>query len=174
MLEAVPLYIEAQAMLAHGGRCFGTAIRGVDPAQERRRAGPRSGCATAALEDLAPGSWRILLGALASELGVRRGDSVVLIAPEGVATPEGVLPRMRRFTVAGTFESGMYEFDRGLALVSLADAARLYRYKAASAACACASTRRRARRRSCTTWPSGLGGGFFVSDQCATTPTSSA
>jgi lipoprotein-releasing system permease protein len=34
---------------------------------------------------------------------------------------------MRRFTVAGTFESGMYEFDRGLALVHMADAARLYR-----------------------------------------------
>ena len=34
---------------------------------------------------------------------------------------------MRRFRVAGLFESGMYEFDRGLALVNLADAALLFR-----------------------------------------------
>src|SRR6185312_7564387 len=54
------------------------------------------------------------------------GDSVVLIAPEGVATPTGVVPRMRRFQVVGLLHSGMYEYDRGLALVSLADAARLF------------------------------------------------
>jgi lipoprotein-releasing system permease protein len=34
---------------------------------------------------------------------------------------------MRRFTIAGIFESGMYEFDRGLALTHMADAALLYR-----------------------------------------------
>jgi lipoprotein-releasing system permease protein len=49
------------------------------------------------------------------------------MAPEGSATPAGFAPRMKRFTVAGIFESGMYEFDRGLALTHLADAALLYR-----------------------------------------------
>ena len=52
---------------------------------------------------------------------------MVLIAPEGVATPTGVVPRMRRFRVVGLFKSGMYEFDRGLALMHLEDAARLFR-----------------------------------------------
>ena len=69
----------------------------------------------------------ILGGALARELNVRVGDSVILIAPEGTATPTGVVPRMRRFHVVGLFESGMYEFDRRLALVHMADAARLFR-----------------------------------------------
>src|SRR5262249_24585497 len=41
--------------------------------------------------------------------------------------PTGVVPRMRRFKVDGVFHSGMYEFDRGLALVHMADAARLFR-----------------------------------------------
>jgi lipoprotein-releasing system permease protein len=80
------------------------------------------------LADLQPGSYATILGsALAHELNVRVGDSVVLIAPQGTATPTGVVPRMRRFRVAGLFSSGMYEFDRGLALVHLADAARLFR-----------------------------------------------
>jgi lipoprotein-releasing system permease protein len=51
----------------------------------------------------------------------------VLIAPEGTATPTGVVPRMRRFKIVGLFTSGMYEFDRGLALVHMDDAARLFR-----------------------------------------------
>jgi lipoprotein-releasing system permease protein len=51
---------------------------------------------------------------------------VVLIAPAGTATPTGVQPRMRRFRVVGLFHSGMYEFDRGLALINMADAARLF------------------------------------------------
>ena len=51
---------------------------------------------------------------------------MVLIAPQGDATPAGIEPRMRRFRVAGIFHSGMYEYDRGLALVNLQDAARIY------------------------------------------------
>lgn len=125
--HAVP-YIEAQAMIAHGSRVLGTAIRGVDPALEREATGLAAHLRDARIEDLEPGRWRVVLGAaLAAELGVRKGDTVVLIAPEGSATPEGVMPRMRRLTVAGTFESGMYEFDRGLVLLNLRDAARLYR-----------------------------------------------
>jgi lipoprotein-releasing system permease protein len=80
------------------------------------------------LEDLTPGSYRIILGsALAHELNARVGDAVVVMAPAGSATPTGVVPRMRRFQVVGLFRSGMYEFDRGLALTHLEDAARLFR-----------------------------------------------
>ena len=49
------------------------------------------------------------------------------MAPEGSATPAGFEPRMKRFTVSGIFDSGMYEFDRGLALTHMSDAAKLYR-----------------------------------------------
>jgi lipoprotein-releasing system permease protein len=80
------------------------------------------------LESLEAGKYRVILGsALATELALKMGDSVVLMAPEGSATPAGFAPRMRRFTVSGIFDSGMYEFDRGLALTHMADASRLYR-----------------------------------------------
>jgi lipoprotein-releasing system permease protein len=48
------------------------------------------------------------------------------VTPEGQLTPAGLLPRLKRFTVVGIFEVGMYEFDSGLALLHLEDAARLY------------------------------------------------
>lgn len=123
---AVP-YVEEQAMLTHGRDITGASVRGILPEEEQRATGLAQRLTAGRLTDLQPGRYRVILGsALAEALHVRVGDSVVLIAPEGVATPTGVMPRMRRFEVAGLFHSGMYEYDRGLALVSLTDAARLF------------------------------------------------
>jgi lipoprotein-releasing system permease protein len=124
---AVP-YIEQQSMLANGIYVAGTTVRGVQPDEERRATGLAQRLKAGKLEDLEPGQYHIILGsALARELHAKVGGQVVLIAPEGTATPTGVVPRMRRFLVTGIFESGMYEFDRLLALVNIADAAKLYR-----------------------------------------------
>ena len=124
---AVP-YIESQAMFAVGRRMAGAAVRGVLPEEERTATGLAQHIVAGSLDALTAGSYATILGtALAHELNARVGDTVVLIAPEGTATPTGVVPRMRRFRVAGLFHSGMYEFDRGLALTHMADAARLFR-----------------------------------------------
>ncbi|MGR9053190.1 MAG: FtsX-like permease family protein, partial [Gammaproteobacteria bacterium] len=70
----------------------------------------------------------IILGAeLAAYLGVMVGDKVTVISPQINSTPAGILPRMRRFTVSGIFQVGMYEYDRNMAIIHLADAAKLYR-----------------------------------------------
>ncbi|HVN43615.1 MAG TPA: lipoprotein-releasing ABC transporter permease subunit [Steroidobacteraceae bacterium] len=125
---AVP-YIESQAMFARGAAMAGAQVRGVLPEEERAATGLAQHLRAGRLEDLTPGGYGIILGtALARELRAGVGDSVVLIAPEGTATPTGVVPRMRRFRVVGVFSSGMYEFDRGLALTHLEDAARLFRF----------------------------------------------
>src|SRR5690349_11744660 len=127
-IEAAVPYIESQAMLAHGSAMAGANVRGVLPQEERTATGLAQHIVSGRLEQLTAGSYGIILGsALAHELHAAVGDSVVLIAPEGSATPTGVVPRMRRFRVVGIFSSGMYEFDRGLALTHLEDAARLFR-----------------------------------------------
>jgi lipoprotein-releasing system permease protein len=123
---AVP-YIESRGLLANGQRVSGVAVRGVLPEEEVKAVGLASRLTSGSLSDLEPGKYRIVLGsALAEELGVKPGQTVVLMAPEGSVTPVGFEPRRRRFTVAGIFDSGMYEFDRGLALLHMTDAARLY------------------------------------------------
>lgn len=127
-VRAVAPYIEARALLANGQAVAGTVVRGVSPAEEGTTSGLGTRMTEGMLEDLEPGKFRVVLGsALATELGVEVGQSIVLMTPEATATPAGLMPRMRRFTVSGLFESGMYEYDRGLALVNLQDAARLYR-----------------------------------------------
>jgi lipoprotein-releasing system permease protein len=82
---------------------------------------------------LKPGEFGIVLGAdLARALGVRMGDPVVVITPQGTMTPAGTLPRLKTFRVVGVFEIGMFEFDSGLALIDLEDAKKLYRQDGAS------------------------------------------
>jgi lipoprotein-releasing system permease protein len=94
-----------------------------------RGAEGREPCAAPALRappDLVPGAYRVILGkALAEELGAQVGERVVLIVAQGDVTPVGILPRMRSFEVAGILSIGMYEYDRRIALVAMADAARL-------------------------------------------------
>ncbi len=80
------------------------------------------------MRSLQPGAFTVLLGEeLANKLGVGLGDAVVVAVAKGNVTPAGVLPRLRRFKVAGIFRSGMYEIDATLAVVHVADAARLLR-----------------------------------------------
>jgi lipoprotein-releasing system permease protein len=125
--RAVP-YIEDQGMLVNGERVSGAQIRGIVPADERSVSSLADHMTSGRLEELEPGGYRIVLGSvLARELALKVGDTVVLVVARGNVTPVGVVPRMRRFTVSGIFNAGMYEYDRGLALVALADAARLYR-----------------------------------------------
>jgi lipoprotein-releasing system permease protein len=127
-VKAVAPFIESRSLLANGQRVTGAMVRGILPEEESRAVSLGSRMKSGALTDLQAGKYRVILGsALATELGVEAGQSVVLMTPEGTATPAGFAPRMRRFTVAGVFESGMYEFDRGLALIHMSDAAKLYR-----------------------------------------------
>ncbi|HVW70709.1 MAG TPA: lipoprotein-releasing ABC transporter permease subunit [Steroidobacteraceae bacterium] len=127
-VEAAAPYIEEQAMLANGGSIAGATVRGVLPEEEKTATGLAQRVIQGKLDDLRAGEYNTILGsALAKELNVAIGGTVVLIAPDGIATPTGVVPRMRRFRVAGIFESGMYEFDRGTAIVHMTDAARLFR-----------------------------------------------
>ena len=128
-VKAVVPFIESRGLLSNGERVAGAMVRGILPEEEKKAVGLDSRMkAPGHLADLEAGKFRVILGsALATELAVKVGDAVVLMAPEGSATPAGFMPRMRRFTVSGIFDSGMYEFDRGLALVHMSDAAKLYR-----------------------------------------------
>jgi lipoprotein-releasing system permease protein len=127
VVAAVP-YIEEQAMLANGTHIDGATVRGVLPEEEKLATGLAQRVTAGKLTDLRPDEYNTILGsALAKDLNVGVGGTVVLIAPDGIATPTGVVPRMRRFRVVGIFDSGMYEIDRNYALVHMTDAARLFR-----------------------------------------------
>ena len=126
-------FIASQALLANGDTLRGVLVRGIVPAEEARITDLAAKLRDTTLATLQPGAWRIVLGAeLARQLGVRPGDAVTLVAPSGQVTPAGVLPRLKQFTVAGTFEAGHYEYDSALAWIHLEDAQKLYRLEGPS------------------------------------------
>jgi lipoprotein-releasing system permease protein len=121
-------FVEGQAMIARGDTVSGVLVRGIDPDEEPRVSDVGSHMVSGSLTDLEPGGYRIVLGAeLARVLGVIPGDKVILVAPEATVTPAGILPKLRRFTVTGIFEVGMGDYDRGVALMHIEDARRLFR-----------------------------------------------
>lgn len=127
-IEAVAPYIEGEGMLRIGQDLSGTLLRGILPEQEITVSDIGDHIKSGSLESLRPGTYNIVLGwELAQTLGVAPGDKIDLMIPVASITPAGVLPRFRRFTVSGVFRVGMYEFDRGLVLIHLADAQALYR-----------------------------------------------
>ncbi len=127
-VRAAAPYVLGQAMLSAGEVNRGAIVRGIDPKREAEVADFGKSMRAGSLDALRPGEFGIVLGAeLARALGVRMGDPVVVIVPQGTVTPAGTLPRLKSFKVVGVFEVGMYEFDSGLALIALDDAKRLYR-----------------------------------------------
>jgi len=132
-VKAAAPYVLGQAMLSAGGANRGVLVRGIDPVRENTVADIGTHMRAGSLEALKPGGFGIVLGAdLARALGVRLGETVVVITPQGTLTAAGTLPRLKSFTVVGVFEVGMYEFDSGLALIDLEDAKKLYRLEGVS------------------------------------------
>lgn len=120
-------YVEGQAMINSDRRVSGSLLRGILPEYEPRVSEVATHLVSGKLTDLKAGEFGIILGSeLAEHLGVILGDKVTVITPQVTATPAGILPRLKRFTVIGTFHVGMFEYDRNLALINLDDAARLF------------------------------------------------
>jgi lipoprotein-releasing system permease protein len=120
-------FVQAQAMLTSGGAVRGAIVRGILPEQEDRVADLGRHMRAGSLAELKPGEFGVVLGAdLARALGVFPGDKVALVAPQGLVTPAGVIPRLKQFTLVGIFEAGINDADAGLALVHLRDAQTLY------------------------------------------------
>lgn len=121
-------FVEGQGMLNHRSQVQGTLVRGILPEQEDQVADIRSKMVAGDLDLLRPGSFQIVLGMdLARALGVFVGDKITLVTPHATATPAGIIPRLKRLTVAGIFQVGMYEYDSALAVMNLKDAAVLFR-----------------------------------------------
>jgi lipoprotein-releasing system permease protein len=124
-------FVESEVLLIadrRAGASSAATLRGIDPSLESSVSALHRKLTSGSMARLAPGSFGVILGdELAQKLGVRAGDAIVVAIAKGNVTPAGVMPRLRRFTVVGTFHAGMYEIDATLAVVNLADAARLLR-----------------------------------------------
>jgi lipoprotein-releasing system permease protein len=142
-LRTVPHVVAAspglyeQVLVARGARDGGALIEGILPDDERTVSDLLSKAVPGAVQALepqpAPANTQnaelppIVLGSdLADTIGASAGDSVLIISPQGEMTPMGVIPKYVRFRLAGTFQSGFYQYDAQMGFLRLADAQRLF------------------------------------------------
>ncbi|GDX83989.1 hypothetical protein LBMAG43_00310 [Methylococcaceae bacterium] len=131
-IQGTAPFINGQVMINADRRVSGTMLSGILPENEAKVSEVAAKMKEGKLTDLVPGEYGIILGLeLANYLGVVVGDKITVISPQVNSTPAGVVPRMRRFTIIGTFQVGMYEYDRNMALIHLDDAAKLFRLDSA-------------------------------------------
>ena len=126
IIGAAP-FVSGQVVVTRDETVRGAAVRGIDPQAEPSVSDIGKQMRSGKLGDLVPGEFGIIIGrVLADQLGLLPGDKLAMIAPQGTVTPAGVVPRLKQFTVAGSFDVGFNEADAGLALVHLEDAQKLY------------------------------------------------
>jgi len=145
---AAPL-VYSQVMLSSGQSVSGVVVRGVPPDLEEAVIDLKAHLTNGSLAglgapfqvpvegadkdadkdgrtDMTTLSSLIVGQELAKQLGLSIGDPVSVVSPLGTPSPVGPIPKVKRFALAGTFDSGMYDYDSGLLYMGLADAQKFF------------------------------------------------
>lgn len=127
VIATAPL-VSGEVLITHEGTVQPALLYGVIPQEESKITAIEQKIVQGSLSDLTPGQFSIILGGeLADRLGAVVGDKIVIVTPQMSLSPAGVIPRYKRFTVAGIFRAGNgFGFDQSLAFVNLTDAQKLF------------------------------------------------
>jgi lipoprotein-releasing system permease protein len=124
-VEGVMPFIYSEVMVSTGHGVKGAALRGIDPHSAVRVLSLQEDMVSGSLENLAGqgGLPGVIMGrSMADRLLVETGDTVHILSPSGRKSAAGFAPEIKTFRVAGTFDTGMYEYDSSLVYVNLASA----------------------------------------------------
>ncbi len=122
--RAVPI-VDGQVMATQNGYNTGVQVRGMRPADLASLTAVSKSLTPGALGNFG-GEEAVIIGdGLARKLGIRRGGSITLIAPQGDVTPFGTTPRIKTYLVAGTFKIGNSAYDSAFVFMPL-DQAQIF------------------------------------------------
>ncbi len=126
VVHVTPL-VEGQVMVTANGVAGGGQVRGLRPEDLAADSTVANGIVEGSLDDF-KGDDAIVIGArLANRMGVRVGDAVNLISPQGTATAIGTVPRARAYHIVALFDIGMYEYDSTFIFMPLSQAQVYFR-----------------------------------------------
>lgn len=132
LVQAVPGVVQVtprisgQVMATNRGMALGAQVVAMPWQALQSRAMFREHLTAGSLDGIAREEGIALGERLAQNLGLRVGDSVTLISPQGRSTIAGFIPRFKAYPVVATFKLGMYELDAGLVLMPFAEAQRYF------------------------------------------------
>lgn len=132
-VTAAAPFIYQEVMLTSETGVGGAVLRGIDPEHEERVTDLKKNLKWGRIKDLsAPAAEGapegIILGKeMARRLNVLINDPVTVVSPLGTIGPLGIIPKMKKYRVVGIFEAGMYQYDSGLAYVSIPSAQSFFK-----------------------------------------------
>lgn len=119
--------VEEQGMLSANGRTHFVNLSGIEPKASIAKQPLTNHMLSGRLDNLQPGGYELVIGKkLASYLHVKTGDSVLLVSSATTVTPAGIIPRTKKFKVAGIFSISR-DYDNSLAFMHIKDAQVLWR-----------------------------------------------
>jgi len=130
---AVSPFIFSQVLLSGPNNVSGVMLRGVIPEKEAQAINIKQFMVAGDFNNISriyDNKSGIVVGKdLALALGVRLHGEIVMIAPFGKKGPFGFTPKMKKFVVVGVFDSGMYDYNNGLAFIDVKAAQSFFEYK---------------------------------------------
>lgn len=164
-VTAAAPYVEGQGMVFANGSIAGVSVRGIAPDLERSVSSVEQFIVAGDLGALTTDGYELAIGSrLAAQLGVDVGEEVTLYLAQANITPFGAVPRQRAFRVIAIFDSGIFEFDRGMVLTHFDAAARVFRTRDRATGLQLKVTDIYAAADTSAGLARELGGGFYVSD----------
>lgn len=118
--------VEGQVMASSDYASQGAMVKGLDMENLPADSVIKKSLQEGAVDRLKSGNSVVVGSKLARKMGVRTGDEITLVSPEGKVTAFGTVPKMKSFTVAGTFDVGMFEYDSNFIFMPLADAKKFF------------------------------------------------
>lgn len=127
-ITGVAPYVQGQGMLTRDSTAQPVLVQGILPEDQNKVSVLNEKMIAGHLSDLKANTFGIVLGdELANSLALKIGDKINLMIPKVTATPVGIIPRFKQFTVVGVFHVGSgFGFDMGYAYIHLNDAQKLY------------------------------------------------
>ena len=126
IVTAIPL-IEQPLMGSAHSRVEGVLVRGMTIDDIRKTDVIAKTVKQGDIARLKEGERVVAIGSgLAQNLGLKVGDSIALISPEGTTTPFGTVPRIVSYEVGAIFEIGIYDFDKAFVVLPLGEAQTLF------------------------------------------------
>jgi len=120
--------VQGQVMIVAAGAASGGLVRGMRPADLKARELIAGNITAGDLSAFTEDGDAVLIGSrMAQKLGLKIGDSLTVISPQGTTTVMGTVPRMKSYRIAALFQVGMYEYDSTFIYMPLAAAQLFFR-----------------------------------------------
>lgn len=114
--------VDAQLVVSAGGVNAGAYVRGMRATDLSRFSLVANTLSPGAMARYASGDSVVIGERMAEKLGIGPGGQITLMTLQGDVTPFGTTPRIKTYTVAGTFKIGMSEYDQTFVFMPLAEA----------------------------------------------------